>query len=983
MTWWSTPTLRQHLLMLTVLSAVPAIMLVGFDGFEKYADRRHAAAEQATFIVSHLALEQQKLVSDTRQLLTLLAALPEVANQDVQGCGKRLPELLSFSRDYANFGVAAPDGKVLCRAVPVSWDISIADRPYFQQVLKTGDFAVSDYQIGRANNLPVLVMAAPVFGNHGDLTGVVFAVVRLTWFSEMVKESGIATGYTVTFLDQNFTVLARYPRDDWEGKNISAHPLGASIRRSNSEGTAEIPGLDGESTFFAYAPLRGFRGGSPVYVAIGAPSRELYAGAQIALIRNLISLLVVIVVLIAVATFGANRWVLRHVDELLNVCRKLRSGDLAARVIDIGGSREIGALQHAFNETASALQGQMTHTERLNRILSVLSAINRAIVRIRDRKALLDEICRIAVERGQFAGAWIAVPDRETNSVRAVAFAGIGQEFIDGLNVSLDPDNPRGRGMSATALQEKTHIVLNDVLGYPDMAPWRDMLTAHDFRSGASFPILVEGKAEAVLSLYTHEVDFFDEGEIRLLQELAGDAALALEVMHKEQRLHHLSYFDQLTGLPNRALCEDRLAQAIKRNAFHKRNLGVMIIRINRFRQINDFGGWPAGDAVLKHVAGYILRLLREGDTVARHGDNEFAVVLTDARDTSDVVAVTDKILAGFPRVVVFGEHEIVAAVSAGIAIYPNDASDAPDLMHKAQSALDSLAGTGGNAFTFYSSAINSKAHERHHIESELYHALERGELALHYQPIVALGSGRLEGAETLMRWMSPALGNVPPAVFAPIAEETGLIVPIGYWILEQACLQLRVWDEQGLPGIRVSVNVSVHQLRESKFLDRVAEIFSRTGFDPSTFSLGMEITENELISNMDRSIPVLLELRRLGIALSIDDFGTGYSSLSYLRELPVETLKVDISFVRTLTTNPDSAAITKGIVALAHGLGLGVVAEGVETEEQLAALREMGCDKAQGFLFSRALPSADFERLLRRDGEDTASDPAFAGLRR
>lgn len=952
--------LRRRILLLVLLCALPAFALVIYTGIEHRAYTGLDARKLATGYARHVAAEQEALSRDTERALYALAQLQEVKNLDATQCSETFSRILKLGGPYANLGVIAMDGELVCSGVPVSGSLNLADRSYFQRTVKNKSFAVGDYQIGRIVNRPVLNMSGPVVGHDGQMRGVVFAAVPSDWFKRVAAEIDMPPGFTLTVVDTSLTILTRYPDDEWVGKNVANTPLGDLIGRGAETGTAEIRGLDNRTQLHALDVVQGLGPEAKVMVVVSVPTDVVLHEANVVLFRNLLALVLAIGAVTVAAWWAGNAFILRDVNALVDATNKLASGDRAARVSLVGGVREFATLGETFNEMASGLERHLNRIHRLNRIHLVLSGINRAIVRFRDRQALLNEVCRVAVELGNFRAAWVGFPDHVSQMIVPVAFAGVGEERIRAIQIPLAADVAHGKAVAATAMREERCVVSNDSRNDPALAPWRDLMVQLDFRAVAAFPMMVNGKTEAVLSLYAAESDFFDDEEIRLLQELAADASLGLEYIAKEQQLQFLSYFDPLTRLPNRQLCEDRLRQAVARARHHGRSVAAMIVRLERLRHVTDVGGRGSAEAVLKAIADYLKGAVRDGDTVARYGDYEFAVLLADMRSPEDVLAVTDKIRTERPGTIRVGGTEVVVSFSAGISIYPNDDVDPSTLMQHAQLALDTQSIGAGNVFAFYSDEINQRAHARQHIESALYHALERHEFHAHYQPIVSIPSGKTVGVEALLRWQNANLGNVSPATFIPIAEETGLIVPIGDWVLQESLRQARLWRDQGLTGLKMCVNVSTRQLREPDFMQRVQRILQEGEYDPATLALCLEITESEVMKNVGRTIEMLRELKRLRLSISVDDFGTGYSSLSYLRQLPIDTLKIDVSFIRDIPSSADAVAIARGIVALAHGLGLYVVAEGVETKEQLEALRQMQCDGAQGFLFSAAKPAQE-----------------------
>jgi diguanylate cyclase (GGDEF)-like protein/PAS domain S-box-containing protein len=429
-----------------------------------------------------------------------------------------------------------------------------------------------------------------------------------------------------------------------------------------------------------------------------------------------------------------------------------------------------------------------------------------------------------------------------------------------------------------------------------------------------------------------------------------------------EERLNYLGHHDPLTDLPNRNLLADRLNQALSRVRWRLRPVAVLFIDLDRFKIVNDTLGHNIGDLLLKAVAERLRSTLRDGDTIARLGGDEFVLILSDLAQPEDAAKVAEKILNAFSRSFDMGGHEFFMTASIGIALYPGDGEDTETLLKNADTAMYRAKEQGRNNFQLYSPAMNAKAAERLAMEAQLRRAVERGELLLHYQPKIDLNGGRIVGMEALLRWRSPSLGMVPPAEFIPLAEETGLIVPIGEWVIRTVAAQMRRWQAAGLPMVPVAVNLSPRQFQPN-LVQTVSRILKEENLNPSF--LGLEVTENMVMKQADATVEMLDQLHALGIELSIDDFGTGYSSLGYLKRFRVHALKIDGSFIRDIPADADDAAIVSAMMTLAHSLKLKVVAEAVETKEQLTFLRSLGCDQIQGYLFSKPLPAAEMERML------------------
>jgi diguanylate cyclase (GGDEF)-like protein len=429
-------------------------------------------------------------------------------------------------------------------------------------------------------------------------------------------------------------------------------------------------------------------------------------------------------------------------------------------------------------------------------------------------------------------------------------------------------------------------------------------------------------------------------------------------------QMTHLAQHDFLTGLPNRMLLNDRVSQAIALAPRHQKKVAVLFLDLDGFKYINDSLGHPTGDKLLQSIAKRLVNCVRRSDTVSRQGGDEFVVLLSEVERPEDPAIAARRLLQAVAEPHSIDQHDLHVTTSIGLSVYPNDGLDAETLIKNADTAMYQAKENGRQGYQFFKPAMNIRAVERQSIEESLRRALERQEFALHYQPKINLSTGEIAGAEALLRWTHPVRGPVSPAQFIPVAEDCGLIQPIGNWVLREACQQARVWLEAGLPLETMAVNISAVQLRDENFLDRIFAILRDTALDPKFLEL--ELTESVLMKHAESTESILKTLRSRGVQIAVDDFGTGYSSLSYLRKFPIDALKIDQSFVRQITTAPDETTIVTAMTSMGRSLKLQVVAEGVETQAEMAFLQAHQCDQAQGYYFSRPVPAQQFARLLR-----------------
>ena len=436
------------------------------------------------------------------------------------------------------------------------------------------------------------------------------------------------------------------------------------------------------------------------------------------------------------------------------------------------------------------------------------------------------------------------------------------------------------------------------------------------------------------------------------------------ERMHTQERLHYLAYHDVLTGLANRSLFMDRLEHAISKQRDSDNILAVFFLDLDQFKNINDTLGHEVGDQLLRAISNQLQRYTRKGDTIARLGGDEFVILLEDIPTKEVIPPLAQKLIDAMSRPFMVKEHELFETVSIGISTYPSDGNNSNVLLKNADTAMYRAKDRGRNNYKFYSADMGEKASERLALETDLRHALERNEFSLHYQPQIDINTNKVIGTEALIRWNHPEKGMILPSLFIPILEETGMIVPIGEWVLKTACTQNKKWQKMNLLTVPVSVNLSSRQFHDKNLVKIVEDILTDSGLNSEY--LDFEITESVLMQNVDETIDNMETLNAMGIKLSIDDFGTGYSSLSYLKHFNIDTLKIDRGFVRDITTNTDDASIVNTIVSMAHNMNLSVIAEGVETEEQAAFLKECSCDALQGYLYSKPVPESGIKKFIQ-----------------
>jgi diguanylate cyclase (GGDEF)-like protein len=527
--------------------------------------------------------------------------------------------------------------------------------------------------------------------------------------------------------------------------------------------------------------------------------------------------------------------------------------------------------------------------------------------------------------------------------------------------------------------EHAVNIILLD-LGLPDAQGLEAIQRAHAAAPGVPLVVLtgLDDELLAVQALQQGAQDYLIKGQIetrgllRALRYAIERKTMESAALAMARQMAHSAEHDFLTGLPNRMLLNDRVGQAIALATRYTKKVAVLFLDLDGFKHINDSLGHPIGDKLLQSVAKRLVDCIRGSDSVSRQGGDEFVLLLLELERAEDAAVTARRMLEAVAQPHTIDQHDLHVTASIGLSIYPDDGLDAETLIKNADTAMYQAKENGRRSFQFFKPAMNVRAVERQFIEEGLRRALERQEFALHYQPTVNLMTGAITGAEALIRWTHPTRGSIAPAQFIPVAEDCGLILPIGAWVLREACAQAQAWMDAGLPIMSMAVNVSAMEFRDKNFLDGLFAILSETGLDPR--SLELELTESVLMKHAEFTASVLQILRKRGVQVAVDDFGTGYSSLSYLQKFPVDALKIDQSFVRQISTAGDDTTIVKAVIGMARSLKLRVIAEGVETLDEVAFLRAYRCEEAQGYYFSRPVLPQQFAMLLRNGIAESSS---------
>jgi diguanylate cyclase (GGDEF)-like protein len=663
--------------------------------------------------------------------------------------------------------------------------------------------------------------------------------------------------------------------------------------------------------------------------------------------------------LVLLLSINQIRRSLGPLEALQRGTRQIAKGLFAARV-EVASEDEFEELADSFNTMAHQLDRQF-------KALSTMAEIDRAVLSVIDRSSIVTTLLQRLPDLLPCDAASVTLVD-----VRGGPIAETQTRMVH---------RPGDERKERCTLSEQE---LDELRTQPEMILFEEEdalpsyllpLATEGIRSFLVLPIFFKSELLGIIVLGRETATSSSPDELVQVRRLTDQVGVALSNVRMFEQVRFLAYYDTLTGLPNRTLFQERVADALLQSRRYDTSFAVFLIDLDHFKRINDTLGHAAGDGVLQAVAHRVSESLRQSDLVARGGltgggpniarlgGDEFTVLLTQIGDPQDAATAAARILASFDREFTIGTREVFLTASIGIAVSPIDGEETDTLLKNADAAMYHAKDQGRNNFQFYRESMSAVALERLTMESKLRGALDRDEFVIHYQPVVSIRTGQIVGVEALVRWCDPDSGVVAPAHFIPIVEESAAIISLGEWVLRTACRQARQWEEAGLPGVRVAVNVSGRQFRDESMPSRVRGALRETGFDPSR--LVLEITESILMERV-RESAIMDELRSIGVRISIDDFGTGYSSLSYLTQFSLDSLKIDQSFIRRVDTAPDGAAITAAIVAMARRLGLKVVAEGVETLEELEFLRAEECDEIQGYLFSEPVPAETIAQYLR-----------------
>jgi len=900
-------------LWLTIAIAVlPVLLFVFFDFHER---REQAVAETRAEIALRLAdanREAQAAHRAVALVLRIMARSNDLQALDSAQCSGIAGRLLESLDGFANIGAALPDGEIFCSGRPMSAPVTVIDRAWFRTSLDSDEISPGEFVIGRVSGTPGMAFGYPLRAADGTLRAVIFATITVAWFDRLIEGFRLPEGWEASVISNSGLVLAHQPErapEGWRAHKVPATTLARMAAGVRDEGgIAELAGIDGVQRLYGigvpdFAPGSGF-------FAIGAPlERSLEAAGQ----RLLMHLALVAAIALAsalIARFYIYRLIEVWATRVRGAIAEIAAGRRDARIGQATGVAELDALSEGIDQMALEIGKREGELQRLSMVI---------------------EQSPESIVITDTAGCILYVNEAFQR------ITGYARDEVLGRNPRI-----LNGGLTPRATYEQM---------------WATLLAGEVWR-GEFHNVRKDGSA------------YLELATIAPIKDAGGTVthyvAVKEDITQRKQSealLHRLAYFDALTGLPNRALLHDRIAQAI-RSGVRRESFGMlMLVDIDRFRQLNDTLGHAAGDRLLCEVAARLRASVREEDTVARHGDDDFAVLVerigeTEADALSHAEHVARKLQRALQQPYVLGGTEgdrHFATLSFGISLFHDGVSSLESLLKQAEVALYRAKQDGRDIVRFFNPEMQAVVDAHARLEARMHEALEANAFRLFFQPQVNR-RGVVIGAEALLRWPLDGGAMVSPAEFIPLAEDTGHIVRLGSWVLRSACAQLARWQmNETTRHLKIAVNVSARQFHQPDFVASVKDTVRAAGVDPCRLEL--ELTESAILSDMDETIRRMNELRALGIRFALDDFGTGYSSLSYLKRLPLDQLKIDQSFVRDMAEDEGSEAIVLAILSLSHALGLEVVAEGVEMPEQRDFLRHHGCDCFQGYLFGKPLP--------------------------
>jgi diguanylate cyclase (GGDEF)-like protein len=951
-------TLQQRLTLLGALMTLPFLAHTLWTGWHERNRDLEDRVESAQVIARLVAAEFSQTIVGTRQLLTLFSAGIDPQQPLHSLCTPLLGKIGERQSTYYQAVVADTDGRIACGINPVPAGSNISDREYFQRALSTRSFATSGLVESRTTGKPTIAAGYPILNADGRVRGAIAVAMDLEWLQQLFVNIELPKDAVASLVDAHGRIVLRHPPLQKSlGRSIPDIDTFLATAATVTEGVVDVTGHDAVDRVVAFARLAGDPG-NHLFIRIGVARASIEADAREILISGLTTFALVLLLAITFAWVAARKLVVAPAEKLIDATKRMGISDLGRRTGMADAKSEMGRLAGAFDDMAARLQ-------RSVRALRAMSAGNRAIIRRQTEQELLDAMCAVAVEKGGYPLAMVhyAIADDEKNLL-AQAHAGGHDAHVTALMMTWG-EKKRGHHPTETAVRTGRMDVIHDVMVEPRFEPWREMATSRGFKSMISFPLKVEGGVIGAFTLAAAETDAFDEDEVELLDEMAADLAFGIETIRSRiQRdaahaaAERATRYDTVTNLPNRSTLLRRIGHIVRLAQTNGESSTVLIAYMPRMQDLFDGFGHDAGNQILLNLATRLQAFNDFGGFVARISFDEFGVLLLN-RNLEETAAIALLLRRLFEQPIKIGGVVIEVQASIGISMLPDHGEEPDLLLRRAGLAAREAVRRDLPSLVYVGDALREPLQLG--MVAELRKAIDRNELTLHYQPKVDIRSGKMLSVEALVRWIHPDRGMIPPAQFIPLAEQTGLIRPMTLAILQIAAQQQAIWIARGLQT-SIAINLTARSLVDPHFLSRFSEILANAGVPPGLIDI--EITESSLVDDPEGAQRMLTELRELGCQIYIDDFGTGYSSLSYLVKLPVHALKIDRSFIIEMDKNQGAYLVVASVISMAQSLGLRVVAEGVETNEDVERLRELGCDEGQGYLYCKPQPAAELEGL-------------------
>lgn len=1019
-------SLKYRLLLLMLLVALPGFLTVIIHVQQQRESAINVSREQARFVVQHSVLHQQLLVENTRRYLELLADTIPVKKPSTPACSAYLASILKLNADYINLGVPGHDGELICSALPLEKPISVADRGYFKRTIENRTFAIGEFQQDRVADVISINFSYPVMGDDGAVIGAVVAVISLNWWSKYLAESGLPAGSVAVIADAEGLTIANFPSI----REKIGTPVSPYSQRTAEEKGPILADQDGIRRVYFSAELYKTPSGRVISMSIGIPVEKEIAAANRQLYLSLLLMCGVMLLVLMMAIKGLKRGVLDPLSQLTRATRLLSQGRFSDVTLPRAAPQIMQLHHQFQDMAKKRLQAEQQALERNEELNSVFQALPDLYFRLDEEGTILDfkadvesdlyaspddflhkRMSEVMPESVNFMShlqqlndlqqlvGWeysLELPSgKKYFEARLNRIAGSGQSVMvvrnvtakkeadeslelssmvfhsmsesilvtdaDGLILDANPAFTQASGYSLDEVVGKTPALLRS--GYQDTggyeALWQE-LTREGNWEGEIYNLRKNGEIYPVwLTINT----VYDEAGLPFRR-----IAMFIDFTEKkqaEEMIWRQAHMDILTGLPNRKLLGDRITQELEHTDRDGLSTAILLLDLDLFKEVNDTLGHVIGDQLLIQVASRISSCVRSVDTVARQGGDEFIVILSQVKNMHMVNSICEDLLQTLSLPYLLGEETAYITASIGITLYPDDGRNANDLLKSADQAMYAAKQNGRNCFQYFTREMQEEAVKRMRLIADLRRAVTEHQFVLYYQPQVLMTDRSICKAEALIRWQHPEKGLVMPDEFIPTAEESHLILSIGSWVLEEATKTVLMLQQQYNPDFQLSVNISPVQFESldsniSSWLEQLSSMAL------SGQSVVAEITEGMMMSRSTEIREKMNAFKAAGVQVALDDFGTGYSSLAYISEYDIDYLKIDQYFVKNLALSSDAYTLCKAIIMMAHNLGIKVVAEGIETEQQHRLLLDLGCDYGQGYLYSKAVDLDAFEQLLR-----------------